>query len=136
MEAAKIACLDGWHLSTDIEWTQLVKYLSENGYSYNGVIVAYEVAKSLATDNAWTSSDVEGDVGNSDFSEYRNKSGFSSFPEGNRYYVGGTFNYMGNGSFWWSNTEWDSWFAYSYYPIVFNRPLSKLDGLSVRCIKN
>lgn len=140
-EAAKTACPDGWHLPTDEEWTQMENYLKENGYSYDGLVGNNGIAKSLAADNAWSMSDVQGDVGNSDFPEYRNKSGFSAFPGGNRYYLDGTFNGLGMGGYWWSATEDSDNYAYSrclYYNNagVLSSSLNKLDGFSVRCVKD
>jgi len=139
-EAAKIACPAGWHLPTDEEWTQLVNYLIENGYSYDGVVGHGGIAKSLATDNGWTISDKPGAVGNSDFHAFRNKTGFSALPGGGRISYG-AFNVLGNVGGWWSATEYDSLDAYflylNYYHAEVDRYyFSKSRGISVRCVRD
>ena len=139
-KAAKTACPVGWHLPTDEEWTQLENYLRENGFSYDGVVGGYRIAKSLATDNGWARSDGIGAVGNTDFPAFRNKTGFSALPGGVRNYSG-TFFYLGNSGFWWSATEIISNRFYSrnldyngeviiplYYP--------ESSGFSVRCVRD
>ena len=37
----------GWHLPSDQEWEQMIGYLKENGYSYNGVNGDNAIAKAL-----------------------------------------------------------------------------------------
>jgi uncharacterized protein (TIGR02145 family) len=140
-EAAKSACPSGWHLPTDEEWTQLENYLKENGYSYDGVVGHTGIAKSLATNSGWSISDHQGAVGNSDFPEYRNKTGFSALPSGYRNSDGG-FNSLGIGGAWWSATESSSSFTYgrimSYVSAEVDRDgnYCKLDGVSVRCVRD
>jgi len=139
-EAAKKACPSGWHLPTDEEWTQLENYLEENGYSYDGVVGNSGIAKSLATDNGWKISDSKGAVGNSDYSEMRNKTGFSALPSGDRDNIG-DFGYLGSYGGWWSATENGSNYAnirslfYSYTG-VSRGGYNKSSGISVRCVRD
>jgi uncharacterized protein (TIGR02145 family) len=140
-EAAKKACLSGWHLPTDEEWTQLENYLKENGYSYDGVIGNKGIAKSLATNSGWSISDHQGAVGNSDFSEFRNKTGFSALPSGYRSYSDGTFGSLGDYGNWWSATEYNSGIAYGRYLCYYGAEVGrggygKSSGYSVRCVRD
>ena len=134
-------CPAGWHLPTDAEWTQLEKYLMENSFSYNGVKDNKGIAKSLATDNGWSVSDKEGAVGNKDFLDYRNKSGFSALPGGQRETPGGAFYDLGSCGYWWTATG-------AMIAAAYNRAISSniskvsrdennnLEGASVRCVKD
>lgn len=141
MGSCKTACPRGWHLPTNEEWTQLEVFLKENGYSYDGIVGNGGIAKSLATDNGWTITDIQGAVGNSDFSDFRNKTGFSALPSGYRI-NSGNFYYLGDACHWWSATDANSISAYSrtvgYYGSEFfsNNPNIKSTGLSVRCIRD
>ena len=140
-EAAKIACPSGWHLPTGDEWSQLRNYLQENGYSYDGVVGNYYIAKSLATDNGWSISDNQGAVGNSDFTDFRNKTGFSALPSGTRNRYGDFYNLGDHGS-WWLAEEGSNY--YSAYLCRLNYDDAnmncfsddKLDGFSVRCVRD
>lgn len=139
-EAAIKACPAGWHLPTDEEWTQLEDYLKENGYSYNGIGGSDKIAKSLATNYGWEESDNLGAVGNSDYSEMRNKTGFSALPGGSRN-CGGTFLGLGCCGYWRSATEVGS---YAYFRGLYYCESSvgsgisnpKSEGFSVRCVRD
>jgi len=139
-KAAEIACPDGWHLPTDAEWMQLETYLKENGYSYDGVNGSVKIAKSLALNSSWSASGKLGAVGNSDYSEYRNVSGFSAAASGYRAYTG-EFAKKSKECYWWSSTEAGS-DTYGDYSLIYDN--SKMYnfhdnmkyGYSVRCIKD
>ncbi len=142
-EAAKIACPQGWHLPTDEEWTELENYLIQNGYAYNGVIGNDGIAKSLATDHDWQFSSVEGAVGNTDYPDARNKTGFSGLPNGIRNGFSGLFLLSGSYNYWWSATEtpgdntqvFGRFLAYDKTGVTrFSG--KKLFGLTIRCIKD
>ncbi len=139
-EAAKTACPSGWHLPSDDEWKQLEDYLIENGYSYDGVIGHSHIGKSLAADNGWFASNQEGAVGNSDFPEIRNKTGFSALPGGDRHDFG-EFWYLGYDGYWWSSSARKSYDAYCRIMDYDSGELSRssdyrLKGFSVRCVKD
>ena len=104
--AALNACPAGWHLPTDAEWTELENYLADNGYNYDGTTGGgrAKIAKSLASTSGWESSTTTGAVGNTDYSAYRNKSGFSALPGGYRR-DNGRFSRIGSCGRWWSATE-------------------------------
>ena len=142
-QAALTACPGGWHLPTDEEWTELENYLIQNGYAYNGVAGNDGIAKSLASDYGWEFSNVEGAVGNTDFPEARNKTGFSGFPNGVRNGANGYFLLSGTHNYWWSATETpsDNTQAFGRF-IAYNQAIvtrfsgNKLFGFAVRCIKD
>lgn len=139
-EAAKTAYPSGWHLPTNEEWTQLENYLIENGYSYDGVVGNLGIAKSLATDNGWSISDNQGAVGNDDFPEFRNKTGFSALSSGGRYREG-VFTDLNSLGFMWSATEGDST-GVSCRALCYTQSKvghgdnCKFFGFSVRCVKD
>jgi uncharacterized protein (TIGR02145 family) len=131
---------NGWHLPTNAEWAQLTTYLEDNGYSYDGVIGNRGIAKSLAANNGWKMSNFEGAIGNSDFLEFRNVTGFSALPGG--YRVGpNVFDELLKDGNWWTASELDADQAYYYrlhYSGVQLGHLSafKSFGYSIRCIRD
>lgn len=136
-------CPAGWHVSTDEEWTELENYLTDNGYNYDGSTGGgrLNIGKALVNDSGWVRIIAEGAVGNTDYPEYRNKSGFAALPGGGRGSDGifDTIDYFGN---WWSATEFntnDAWYRYMYYSNSHvNRSYyySKNHGFSVRCVRD
>lgn len=140
--AACSSCPAGWHLPTDAEWTQMENYLSENGYNYDGTTgdIRAKIAKSLADTKGWVISTNTGSVGNTDYSEYRNKSGFKALPGASRS-TSGVFNSPGYMSYWWNATEYSTQSASQRYLRnsdinVFRLNGPKGFGLSVRCVKD
>ncbi len=138
--AALTACPEGWHLPSDAEWTQLEEYLIANGYNYDGTTTGNKIAKSMANYSGWNTSTVTGAIGNTDYPEYWNKSGFSALPGGYRFNDGSFYliGYFGN---WWSSTQFDTghaWGRYLYYGSYgVNRYVDyKEFGLSVRCLRD
>ena len=150
--AAMLACPEGWHLPNDDEWTILETYLANNGYNYDGTIGAKydkdegcfnewkKIAKSMASASGWGFSDVPGSVGNTDYPEYRNKSGFSGLPGGGRH-SNGEFDNIGSYGYWWSSSENYSYIArflnlYFNDSSVFRNSDYKGFGYSVRCVRD
>ncbi|MDD4033494.1 MAG: FISUMP domain-containing protein [Bacteroidales bacterium] len=149
--AAMIACPDGWHLPTDVEWTQLETFLANNGYNYDGSTggsgvygVRNKIAKSMASASGWQSFDEDGVIGNTDYPEYINKSGFSALPGG---YCDGittlAFYELGYAGEWWSSTELDGntawvWTRRMISPITMVSRSGRLKGpgWSVRCVRD
>ena len=58
----------------------------------------------MASATGWNPSSNEGVPGNTDYPEYRNKSGFSALPGGIRL-NNRVFNEIGNQAVWWTSTE-------------------------------
>ncbi|MBN1184798.1 MAG: fibrobacter succinogenes major paralogous domain-containing protein [Bacteroidales bacterium] len=140
-------CPIGWHVPNITDWTELVIYLENNGYNYDGTIdTDYEwntnnrIAKSLASKTGWNPSSEIGAVGNIDYPEYRNKSGFNAFPSGARSFRGYFFP-IGKTCDWWSATEkFDSsgqcHSLASDYRALSKASTLKRAGLSIRCVKD
>ena len=136
--AAKAACLPGWHLPTDAEWTALENYLIANGYNYDGTTTENKIAKSLAATTNWNTSSETGAIGNN--LSLNSKSGFSALPGGYRYH-NSTFYYIGHYGYWWSSTEHSTgsaWDRYLYYgnSHVTRGNYDKELGFSVRCVRD
>lgn len=135
------ACPVGWHLPSVLEWDNLHNFLADNGFNYDGSMGGggLNIAKSLATSNYWMFSLNNGAVGNTDYSEYRNKSGFSALPGGIR--NEGYFSSLLESGLWWSSNENSSLNAYHehlvyLYPTIYTHISDKKFGFSVRCVKN
>ena len=138
--AAMTACPSGWHLPSDAEWTQLEEYLIANGYNYDGTTTGNQIAKSMANYSGWNTSSTVGAVGNTDYPEYRNKSGFTALPGGYRSGYG-TFGNIGNSGDWWSSTQYSpngAWLRTLDYDnsAVYGGGYSKDYGFSVRCLRD
>lgn len=137
---ARNVCPSGWHVPSDAEWSTLENYMIANGYNYDGTTTGNKIGKSLASTSLWWPSTYEGAVGNTDFPNYRNSSGFNGFPGGARS-EDGSFSVMGGMGYWWT----------SYEDFTINSIAQRLDfnwgelilgghkkthGFSVRCIKD
>lgn len=133
-------CPTGWSVPTDAQWTMLENYLIASGYNYDGTTSGNKLAKSLASTTGWDSSSNEGAVGNTDYSEKRNATGFTTLPGGYRDGAG-IFNDVGKDGGWWSATEnstysaIDRWIYYSASNLIWGE-YSKRNGFSVRCLKD
>lgn len=148
--AAKTACPEGWHLPSDAEWEQLNNYLIANKYNYDGTTSDNKIAISMAKANSWSSTTNVGTPGNTDYPDYRNKSGFSALPGGYLYSIepgstlGGLFSGIGNNGYWWTSTRTYKGSLYfisnwnlSYDSDSFSSSSNGSDfGFSVRCIKD
>ncbi len=135
-------CPAGWHLPSDAEWTQLENFLANNGYNYDGSTGGgrNKIAKAMASTGGWNSSSSIGVVGNTDYSQCRNKSGFTALPGGIRGY-GGTNNRVGDYGYWWSATESDAasaWHRFMGYnnSNFLSSSSYKENGFSVRCVRD
>ncbi|TLX75614.1 hypothetical protein E9993_08630 [Labilibacter sediminis] len=143
-EAAKKSSPPGWHLPTIKEWRQLENYLKENGYSCDGILGGENIAKSLTKDGNWKISEEERAVGNDDFPEYRDITGFSALPGGYRhdYGIGGIHFYFKNiSAHWWSATVkfrtevYTCYLNYNESDLLFFSRQNET-GCYVRCIKD
>ncbi len=111
----------GWHVPSDSEWTQLTDCLG-------GKSVAGGKMKSEGT-TLWLAPNTLA----------TNESGYTGLPAGYRNHYG-TYNEIGNYGVWWSSTE-NAPYAWSrslvsYDDSAFTSSNYKLDGKSVRCLKD
>ena len=129
-------CPIGWHVPTDVEWTTLTDYLTNNGYSYNGS--GDKIAKSLAATFGWSKAGTAGNIGYDQTSN--NSSGFTALPSGARYPYG-SFGGIVSEGIWWSATKNDTTDAwnrslYNSQSIIERGAWNKRIGYSVRCLRD
>ena len=115
-------CPSGWHVPSNAEWDTLVRFLG-------GPSAAGEKLKETGTVH-WISPNFDA----------TNESGFTALPGGtcNKF---GLYEFIGFNGFWWSATERDSATAYNrdiYYenPYIYSNTNRKVNGFSVRCIRD
>ena len=129
----------GWHVPSIAEWEEMIKYLIDHGYNWDGSLTGNKVAKSLAADNSWKSSLVPGSIGYN--LDENNKSNFSALPSGCRFQTG-VFGYRGVENHWWSSTS--TTYAGQAYSIYLLKDSVKVktcthyrdEGFSVRLVKD
>ena len=115
-------CPSGWHVPTDYEWGELIRYLKDNGFD--------EIqGTALKATSGW---DAEGN-GTDDY-------GFTAIPAGNRRQP---FSGLGYSSSWWSSTvngtQKLSAYArrvHSAYEYVDRFVTPTTYGFSVRCVRD
>jgi uncharacterized protein (TIGR02145 family) len=133
----KNVCPTGWHAPSDVEFQTLELYLGITPadvvtWGYRGT----NQGSQMKNTTGWTT----GENGT-------NTSGFSALPGGYRYGESGTFNDVGNLSYWWSTSAVDASTAY-YRRLdgilpdvptnnqVFRGGVLYQAGKYVRCVKN
>ena len=138
---------EGWHVPSNIEWTELAEYLIANGYNWNGKKEGNHIAKALAAISDWQIdhwSAHSPDCGNIGENISRNSSGFSALP-GGRNKVGVNFDGIGEYGFWWSSTEDDSstgiqraYYRYLNYKSsgLYSESSSKENLFSIRLVRD
>jgi len=126
----------GWHIPTDAEWTTLDKYLTLNGYNYDGSTWENKYVKSLAATTGWMFDKYEGTVGNDLLKN--NRTGFSALPGG--YRCRSVFSQEGTEGNWWSSSSYrgNTWYReMSYNDRLFERNYTcDASGFSVRCVRD
>lgn len=139
----KNVCPTGWHVPSDADWTILEQYLVANGFNYDSTTTVNKIAKSLAATTNWKSTDKIGAAGNTDYPDYRNKTGFNAFPEGLRvvYNDIAHFSDIGSNCHWWSSTKYTSEKAITRVILFTDTYLRSSTqyierGCSVRCVKD
>ncbi len=144
-QAAKSACLSGWHLPSDNEWKQLEMYLGMSQTEADKIMNDPEAGKTLynhrgtnegnelKATSGWYSTPLTKGNG-------INKYGFTALPSGYRS-TNGAFDSKSLYCGWWSATEssagnalkrvifYDKSYVYKYTD-------SKSNGYSVRCVRD
>jgi len=111
----------GWHAATATDWATLIDYLG--GKDAGGKLKEAGVTH-------WISPNMDAD----------NSSGFTALPGGYRF-NDGLFSRLGSNGFWWTATENNSLTAF-YRKLGTDHmdcdldTLYKVDGLSIRCLKD
>ncbi len=143
-----VLCPHGWHVATQSDWEQLLVYLQNNGYNYDGSSdpdtdpgTNDKTAKSLTKATNWMSSTEVGAPGNNDFPAFRNRTGFFGIAAGMRGVSGSTTN-ISIIAAWWSSTSTNTNTAarlaiqYDLANSVISYSADKKFGFSVRCVKD
>lgn len=131
-------CPAGWRVPSEADWKTLESYLIANGYNWNGQPGPY-YGKALGATTDWKFINFPGAVGNTDYPDFRNKSGFTALPAGRRSAPGASGS-MGEAAAWWTSTTSGS--SGRQVMLMYNgnsfsiSNQNKFDGLSIRCIKN
>lgn len=142
-------CPDGWHMPSDEEWTQLERFIAENGYAYDNTQydgsetndeARLKIAKAMATDWGWQHSTIEGSIGNNDYELKRNSTNFSIVPAGQNIRNG---NYIGIGrstGFWtasnYNYSQAKQRIFQSSVLYVLSSTVLKHYASSIRCVKD
>lgn len=114
---------DGWHIPTDIEWTELITFIGGRDVA-GSKMKEYGDAHWLLHDNLAT-----------------NETGFTAVPGGSRDNVDGLFRLKGHNNVYWTSTSFNETNALYRYISSDNNycidgDYNKRDGFSVRCIKD
>lgn len=135
----------GWKVSTDADFETLRTTVASLGWNYDGTTIlgsaiANKQGKALASDSLWTASANGGAVGNTDYPDKRNISGFTGLPGGFRY-RNGVFYDIGSLGYCWSSTESsasNAWYRNLTYNStnVYRNSFGKEGGFSVRLLKS
>ena len=128
-------CPTGWHVPTDGEWTDLVKYIDPNADT-----VCYECTQSGMAVGALKSTARQPIPFGWDFPNTgaTNTSGFTALPGGQRAYDGPYYMSTSHG-FWWSSSVSSAstaWSRYLSFNLIGSLNGSRINGSSVRCLKN
>ena len=122
VDDARGLCPSGWHVPTDVEWTELEDYIT-----FEGFVDADGTA--LKSTTGW----YDNGNGTDDF-------GFSALPGGIREYGSGSFLDAGYYGYWWSSSPnggiaWLRGLSY-LNPDIFRSDSSPRNGFSVRCLRD
>jgi len=128
-------CMEGWHVPSDEEWTDLITYLDVDAgpdvYGTQSYIAGGKM-KEEGLDH-WYSPNTGA----------TNESGFTAFPAGIRYgfYGNGSYVNMGHSGYFWSSSELYGSYAWHRRLISLNSSVGRYDyfkqtGFSIRCLRD
>jgi len=110
-------CPAGWHVPTDLEWTEMTNSLGDELFAGNLMKAKY-----------------------GEYWDGTNLSGFSGLPGGYRSYLDGYFGGAGLDGYWWSSSPiWPfAWYRYLDFDseVVVRNDNYQLSGFSVRCVRD
>ena len=128
-------CPSGWHVPKDSDWSVLIKFLDKNAKpdSFPESGIAGGKLKETGTAH-WLSPNMGA----------TNETGFTALPGGLRdanWKIAFSFGFTLSSGYWWSSTEFDAnnaWLRYMDFNLsyVCRSKNSKLNGFSVRCVKD
>lgn len=131
-------CPEGWHLPTDMEWTNLTSYVSSQlAFCCNSN--PNSIAKSLSATTNWMASTVPCTIGNN--LAANNATGFAALPGGCNL-TDGSFHFLGDFGVWWSSTlrtttnAWGRLMIFDAVGVTRNFDIGNSSGFSVRCLKD
>ena len=129
-------CPIGWHIPSNVEWTQLTNYVSSQSEYVCGND-STNIAKALASTIDWSTYRGTCCVGNN--LNTNNATGFGTLPAG--YYGKGGYHGSSEGANFWSSMEASSGYAWSrcidYNSADVNRGIYyEYGGCSVRCLRD
>jgi len=121
-------CPEGFHVSSDDEWTILMYFIAPEGIESWGNSIAGGKMKEAGLDH-W----------NSPNTGATNASGFNGFPAGDRGHDSGSYDNMGYYGSFWSSSEFSSYYAWyrklDYnFSNVYRYATYKQNGFSIRCL--
>lgn len=128
--ANKNVCPTGWHVPSDIEWEELMQFISnDQSVGSKNDNVWKEIASYLKSENTW-------EEGENNSNVY----GFSGNPSGTRYYIG-YFNGIKSDVYWWSATysgAANAWLRNLNFKNnnVKRSNLKREYGFSIRCVRD
>ena len=125
------ACPNGWHLPSDAEWEALMK-VTDPSCSGRSCAGAGKKLKAISAISNWNDYDGKSGGGTNDFR-------FSALPGGS--YSDNSFHALGEQAYWWSASDNDASYAYTWDMFYFNDYVlsgqsNKSNLHSVRCVKN
>lgn len=131
-------CPTGWHVPTHEEWTALTDYIGGTSEPHGNELKSCRQVNSPLGGGCYTSEPPRWESnsihwGTDDY-------GFSGLPGGYRYFTG-TFYDVGVSGFWWSSTEFSSYYAWYRFLYYDNGSVSENSqyrqcGYSVRCLRD
>jgi uncharacterized protein (TIGR02145 family) len=141
-------CPYGWHVPSQTEFEDLMVFLQNNEYNYDGTTdgdgdytTNDKTAKALGATYSFTNSDVEGAPGNYDYLSYRNRSGFSALAAGTRSTINNFGLSYSRYATFWTATEYIpipdmAWrFQIDWHRVDARMLFSDIfNGYSVRCV--
>jgi uncharacterized protein (TIGR02145 family) len=143
----------GWHVPTDAEWKVLIKSLGDDaGKKMKSTLGWSPLEVTCANCESWNEEyrrkkecnvckDTRIVLGKSNSGNGSNSSGFSGLPGGCRSFIP-VFLTIGSSSHWWSATEDEGLYAWSWLlgdyvsTFIYGDDENKSNGLSVRCVKD